>query len=402
MEIILIIALIAVFIAVVYGVLSIQRTIQARPSDTGAIVNPTPPIDVAALVASVRSAVEAEMRKTAQETLQATSQQSAEFFAAQSATLEGKTRSMLAPFEEQIKGLSVSVNTLQTTYSQEQGTISQLATQITTLQSTTTTLTNSLKSPTARGSWGENQLRNVIQLAGMESYCDYTEQFTGGEGESDQRPDVVVHLPNGAMIAIDSKAPLSAYLRMQDATDVPTKEIELKNHAKLMRDHMKNLSDKKYWNQFPQSPDFVVMFIPGEGFVSDAMRSDPSLLDDAMKSRVLVASPVNLLALLFAVAKGWQAHSIAEHAKEVAALGTLLYERVGIVLEFVGTMGRNLNTATTAYNKMVDSIEGRMLVTLRKFRDLKVVQGEEIETLKRIDVQTRSLTAPEILPELDS
>ena len=402
MEIILIIALIAVFIAVVYGVLSIQRTIQARPSDTGAIVNPTPPIDVAALVASVRSAVEAEMRKTAQETLQATSQQSAEFFAAQSATLEGKTRSMLAPFEEQIKGLSVSVNTLQTTYSQEQGTISQLATQITTLQSTTTTLTNSLKSPTARGSWGENQLRNVIQLAGMESYCDYTEQFTGGEGESDQRPDVVVHLPNGAMIAIDSKAPLSAYLRMQDATDVPTKEIELKNHAKLMRDHMKKLSDKKYWNQFPQSPDFVVMFIPGEGFVSDAMRSDPSLLDDAMKSRVLVASPVNLLALLFAVAKGWQAHSIAEHAKEVAALGTLLYERVGIVLEFVGTMGRNLNTATTAYNKMVDSIEGRMLVTLRKFRDLKVVQGEEIETLKRIDVQTRSLTAPEILPELDS
>lgn len=402
MEIILIIALIAVFIAVVYGVLSIQRTIQARPSDTGAIVNPTPPIDVAALVASVRSAVEAEMRKTAQETLQATSQQSAEFFAAQSATLEGKTRSMLAPFEEQIKGLSVSVNTLQTTYSQEQGTISQLVTQITTLQSTTTTLTNSLKSPTARGSWGENQLRNVIQLAGMESYCDYTEQFTGGEGESDQRPDVVVHLPNGAMIAIDSKAPLSAYLRMQDATDVPTKEIELKNHAKLMRDHMKKLSDKKYWNQFPQSPDFVVMFIPGEGFVSDAMRSDPSLLDDAMKSRVLVASPVNLLALLFAVAKGWQAHSIAEHAKEVAALGTLLYERVGTVLTEVSKMGKNLSTATTAYNEMVGSLEGRMLVTLRKFRDLKVVQGEEIDTLKSIDIQTRSLTAPEILPELDS
>jgi len=402
MEIILIVALIAVFIAVVYGVISIQRTIQARPADTATVVNPTPAIDVAALVASVRSAVEAEMRKTAQETLQATSQQSAEFFAAQSATLEGKTRSILAPFEEQIKGLSASVNSLQTTYSQEQGTMSQLATQITTLQSTTTTLTNSLKSPTARGSWGENQLRNVIQLAGMESYCDYTEQFTGGEGESDQRPDVVVRLPNGAMIAIDSKAPLSAYLRMQDATDVATKEIELKNHARLMRDHMKKLSDKKYWNQFPQSPDFVVMFIPGEGFVSDAMRSDPSLLDDAMKNRVLVASPVNLLALLFAVAKGWQAHSIAEHAKEVAALGTELYERVGVVLTHVGKMGTNLSTATTAYNDMVGSLEGRMLPTLRKFRDLKVVQGKEIDTLKSIDIQTRSLVAPEILPELDS
>ncbi len=402
MEIILIVALIAVLIAVVYGVISIQRTIQARPADTGAIANPTPAIDVAALVASVRSAVEAEMRKTAQETLQATSQQSAEFFAAQSATLEGKTRSILAPFEEQIKGLSTSVNSLQTTYSQEQGTISQLATQITTLQSTTTTLTNSLKSPTARGSWGENQLRNVIQLAGMESYCDYTEQFTGGEGESDQRPDVVVRLPNGAMIAIDSKAPLSAYLRMQDATDVATKEIELKNHAHLMRGHMKKLSDKKYWNQFPQSPDFVVMFIPGEGFVSDAMRSDPSLLDDAMKNRVLVASPVNLLALLFAVAKGWQAHSIAEHAKEVAALGTELYERVGTQLTHVRKMETNLSTATKAYNEMVGSLEGRVLPTLRKFRDLKVVQGDEIGTLKSIDVQTRSLAAPEILPELDS
>jgi len=169
-----------------------------------------------------------------------------------------------------------------------------------------------------------------------------------------------------------------------------------------MREHMKKLSDKKYWNQFPQSPDFVVMFIPGEGFVSDAMRSDPSLLDDAMKNRVLVASPVNLLALLFAVAKGWQAHSIAEHAKEVAALGTLLYERVGTVLTEVGKLGKNLSTATTAYNDMVGSLEGRMLVTLRKFRDLKVVQGEEIDTLKSIDVQTRSLTAPEILPELDS
>ncbi len=144
------------------------------------------------------------------------------------------------------------------------------------------------------------------------------------------------------------------------------------------------------------------MFIPGEGFVSDAMRSDPSLLDEAMKNRVLVASPVNLLALLFAVAKGWQAHSIAEHAKEVATLGTDLYERVGNVLDFVVTMGKDLKSATTAYNEMVGSLEGRMLVTLRKFRDLKVVQGEEYDTVKLIDVQTRSLTASEILPELDS
>ena len=359
------------------------------------------PIDQAALVASVRSAVEAEMRKTAQETLQASTQQSAEFFAAQQRNIENQTRALLSPFEEQIKGLSGSVTALQTSYSQEQGTVAQLAAQITSLQSTTTTLTNSLKSPTARGSWGENQLRNVIQLAGMESYCDYTEQFTGGEAEADQRPDVVVRLPNGALIAVDSKAPLSAYLRMQDASDVATKEIELKAHAKLMRDHMKKLADKKYWNQFPEAPDFVVMFIPGEGFVSDAMRSDPTLLAEAMKNRVLIASPVNLLALLFAVAKGWQAHSIAEHAKEVAALGSELYERVGNVLTQVSKMGTHLNTSTTAYNEMIGSLENRMMPTLRKFRDLKVVQGKEMVPLKSIDSQTRSLNAPEATPELD-
>lgn len=389
-----IIVLIAV---VVIAALSIKKSLggQSNSSFTGA------PVDQAALVASIRSAVEAEMRKTAQETLQATSQQSAEFFAAQQRNIENQTRALLSPFEEQIKGLSGSVTALQTTYSQEQGTVAQLAVQITSLQSTTTTLTNSLKSPTARGSWGENQLRNVIQLAGMEPYCDYSEQFTGGAAEADQRPDVVVRLPNGALIAIDSKAPLSAYLRMQDASDVSIKEIELKAHAKLMRDHMKALAKKEYWNQFPEAPDFVVMFIPGEGFVSDAMRSDPTLLDDAMKSRVLVASPVNLLALLFAVAKGWQAHSIAEHANEIASLGNELYERVSYLLTLVSKTGNNLNSAITAYNEMVGSLEGRMLPTLRKFRDLKVVQGKEIEPLKSIDSQTRSLSVPEVTRELN-
>ena len=398
MQAVLIGVVVILIAVIVVATVFIRQSLSAR--GTIPVVG-SAPIDQAALVASVRSAVEADMRQTAQETLQASTQQSAECFAAQQRNIENQTRALLSPFEEQIKGLSGSVTALQTTYSQEQGTVAQLAAQITSLQSTTTTLTNSLKSPTARGSWGENQLRNVIQLAGMESYCDYTEQFTGGEAEADQRPDVVVRLPNGALIAVDSKAPLSAYLRMQDASDVATKEIELKAHAKLMRDHMKKLADKKYWNQFPEAPDFVVMFIPGEGFVSDAMRSDPTLLAEAMKNRVLIASPVNLLALLFAVAKGWQAHSIAEHAKEVAALGSELYERVGNVLTQVSKMGTHLNTSTTAYNEMIGSLENRMMPTLRKFRDLKVVQGKEMVPLKSIDSQTRSLNAPEVTPELN-
>ena len=141
--------------------------------------------------------------------------------------------------------------------------------------------------------------------------------------------------------------------------------------------------------------------VPGEGFVADAMRADPTLLDDAMKSLVLVASPVNMLALLFAVAKGWQAHSIAEHANEVASLGNELYERVGAVLVDVSRMGTNLGTSIKAYNEMIGSLERRMLPTLRKFRDLKVVQGDEIKPLKSIDSQTRPLIAPEATPELN-
>ena len=200
MQAVLIGVVVILIAVIVVATVFIRQSLSAR----GTIpVAGSAPIDQAGLVASVRSAVEAEMRKTAQETLQASTQQSAEFFAAQQRNIENQTRALLSPFEEQIKGLSGSVTALQTSYSQEQGTVAQLAAQITSLQSTTTTLTNSLKSPTARGSWGENQLRNVIQLAGMESYCDYTEQFTGGEAEADQRPDVVVRLPNGALIAVD-------------------------------------------------------------------------------------------------------------------------------------------------------------------------------------------------------
>ena len=163
---------------------------------------------------------------------------------------------------------------------------------------------------------------------------------------------------------------------------------------------MKTLADKKYWEQFPSAPEFVVMFIPGEGFVSDAMRTDPTLLEDAMRQRVLIASPVNLLALLLAVAKGWQAHKATEHADEVARLGSEVYDRVGKVLELVSKMGKGIESSTRAYNDLVGSIESRMLVTLRKFRELGVVQTE-IDEVKQIEVATRELSAVEVPRELN-
>lgn len=372
---------ISLFIAAALIAVGLIAFARLRPP-SGA--TPTQGIDADALTVAIRGGVEAEVRRAMTESQQAAAQRTEELF---------RTQSQL--IDQQIVTLSGAVTSLKDSYEQEKGTIGQLASQLSTLQNSTTSLANALKSPTARGSWGENQLRNVIQLAGMEPYCDYDEQFTGGEAERNQRPDVVIRLPNGAFLAVDAKAPLAAYQRMQDESDPARKDLELKAHVKAIRDHVKALADKRYWEQFPAAPDFVVMFIPGEGFVSDAMRYDPTLLEEAMRSRVLIASPVNLLALLLAVAKGWQAHSVAEHAARVATLGEELYKRVGTVLDKVARMGNGLKTATSAYNDMVGSIEGRMLVTLREFKGLGVVQGDDITSPPTIDLVGRELTAPE-------
>lgn len=396
MQNVLVVLIVAVLGVLLYLVSSLNNSNKSHKLEQPQ----SPPLDINALVSTIRSTVEAEVRKTAAESLQNSTQQSAEFFSAQARNLDQQTRALLQPFEQHINNLSQSVTSLQSSFTSEQSTVSSLAQQIQNLNSTTTSLSNMLKSPSARGSWGENQLRNVIQLAGMESFCDYSEQFTGGEGERNQRPDVVVRLPNNAFLAIDSKAVLAAYGRMSEAADTATKDAELKMHARDLRNHMKSLADRKYWEQFPSAPEFVVMFIPGEGFVSDAMRTDPTLLEDAMRQRVLIASPVNLLALLLAVAKGWQAHKATEHADEVARLGAEVYDRVGKVLELVTRMGKGLDSSTKAFNDLVGSIESRMLVTLRKFRDLGVVQAE-IDEIKQIEVSTRELTASEAPRELN-
>lgn len=362
-------------------------------------------IDVNGIATGVRTAVEAQMLKTAREALAANNEQAVQnatqTLDSQREALTQQAKVLLMPFEERISQLAQSVSQLQNTYTSEQATVAALTGQITTLQESTTSLRNALKSPTARGSWGENQLRNVVRLAGMENYCDFTEQFTGGVGERDQRPDVVVNLPSGARVAVDSKAPLSAYLRMQETDEVTQKEKELQQHAKDLRQHVKTLADKKYWDQFGHAaPDFVVMFIPGEGFVADAMKADTTLMEDAMKQRVLIASPVNLLAMLLTISKGWQAHSLAEHADMVAKLGVEVYDRVGTVIDEINKMGKNLGTVNTAYNSMTASFERRLLVTLRKFKDLNVVQTD-LGELKTIETAApRAVNAPEVPAEL--
>jgi len=406
MESVIILLLVVLIAAVGIGVVSVLKKVQqtqvAAPLDTDAIARTVQTaINLDAISTSVRGAIETQMLTTAQQALASNNEQAQQnakqTLESQSAAIDAQAKLLLQPIAQQMETLQTTVKDLQTSYTAEKATVEQLLGQINVLQDSTTSLRNAMKSPTARGSWGENQLRTIMRLAGMENYCDYTEQFTGGEAERTQRPDAVINLPTGGRIAVDSKFPFSAYLRMQDSQDAATQDAELKNHAKDIRLHVKALADKKYWDQFGHNaPDFVVMFIPNEGAVADAMRTDINLLADAMKDRVLIASPVNLLALLLTIAKGWQSHQLEENAEKVAKLAKEMYDRVGTMLEHVIKMGSNLKTANVSYDAMIGSMEQNLLVTMRRFKELGVVQeNEPMKSLEALDRVPREVKAPE-------
>jgi DNA recombination protein RmuC len=407
MESVVIALLVVVIVVLGGGLLAVlkraqQPTAVSAPLDTDAIARSVQTaINLDAIASSVKGAVEAQMLATAQQALASNNAQAQEAakhtLESQAAAIDAQAKLLLQPIAQQMETLQTTVKDLQSSYTAEKATVEQLVGQINVLQDSTTSLRNAMKSPTARGSWGENQLRTIMKLAGMENYCDYTEQFTSGEADRNQRPDAVVNLPTGGRIAVDSKFPFSAYLRMQDADDVATQDAELKNHAKDIRTHVKALAEKKYWDQFGHNtPDFVVMFVPNEGAGADAMRTDVNLLADAMKDRVLIASPVNLLALLLTIAKGWQSHQLEENSEKVAKLAKEMYERVGFVLEHVVKMGANLKTTNDSYDAMIGSMEQNLLVTMRRFKELGVVQeNEPMKSLKPQDRVPRAVKAPE-------
>jgi len=357
--------------------------------------------DQAALVDAVRTAVDAQVGKAAQQALENVNSQIDRTYQARTQTLTSETKSLLDPVATQMNELRNAVTALQSNYTNTVGVTQTISKQIDSLNQTTSALQSALKSSSARGAWGEQQLRNVIELAGMLPYCDFLEQTTVTSNDKTQRPDAVIKLPNDGCVVIDSKTPLDAYLRAQETSDATLHQQLLNEHAKALAGHAKVLADKKYFQQFDRTPEYTIMFIPGESFLADALRADGSLLEVAMRSRVLIASPVNLLALLLAVAKGWQAFQIAENAEKIAAIGRDLYERVDTVLESVEKTGRGLETAISAYNRMVGSIEGRMLSTLRKFKDVGVTSSELTE-ISNIESAPRRLSAPEHTKELES
>ncbi len=266
------------------------------------------------------------------------------------------------------------------------------------LRSETSNLVRALRTPTARGRWGEIQLKRVVEMAGMLEYCDFYEQESADTGEGRLRADLLVRLPGGKNIVVDAKAPLGEYLEAVNAEDDAARREKLQNYARLVRKHMAELGKKSYWDQFQPAPEFVVLFLPGEMFFSAALQHDLSLIEFGVDQHVIPATPTTLIALLRAVAYGWRQERLARNAKEISDLGRELYKRLSNMGEHMAQLGKNLGSAVEAYNRTVGSLESRVLVSARRFKDLDAASvGVNLEELSPVEQSARAVQAQELL-----
>jgi DNA recombination protein RmuC len=266
------------------------------------------------------------------------------------------------------------------------------------LRRETASLSTALRRPQVRGRWGEMHLRRAVEVAGLVDRCDFTEQVSLRGGDATLRPDLVVHLVGGKEVVVDSKVPLDAFLDATAADDQAAAQAHLVRHARQLRTHIDALSAKTYWKRLDATPEFVVLFVPGEAFLSQALETEPTLLEYAAGRQVVLATPTTLIALLRTVAYAWGQEVLAESAREVQAVGRELYERLGTLGGHVDKVGRSLTAAVSSYNSAVASLETRVLVSARRMRDLSVTE-ESLDGPRPVEAAVRPIVAPELLLE---
>jgi DNA recombination protein RmuC len=313
---------------------------------------------------------------------------------------EQAVKNLVEPIAQSLTGINKQIQALEQARSQAYGTLtnqvgSLLETQKA-LQTETGNLVKALREPQARGRWGELQLHRVIEMAGMLDFCDFEEQQTATNDERRYRPDVVVKLPGGKNVVIDSKVPLTAYLAALDAVDDATRNARLADHARQVRQHIDNLSAKAYWAQFQPTPEFVVLFLPGEVFFRAALDGDIELIEYGVSRRVIVASPTTLIALLKAVAYGWNEKNLAESARRISEAGKELYKRLCTMTRYMEDVGKKLSGAVKSYDEMVRSMERRVFPEARKFPELdRSLPAQALPEIEQLDKAAFELQAPD-------
>jgi len=300
---------------------------------------------------------------------------------------------IVAPARDSLSKLDVELRRME---ENRRGTHDVLTMQLQSLTSQTNRLVDALKTPTVRGRWGEIQLKRVVEIAGMVERCDFFEQAGVTTADGRLRPDMRIQLPGAKCVVVDAKVPLRGYMEALDAANETERTARLRDHARQIRNHVEQLSSKSYWDAFDQAPEFVVLFLPGEMFFSAALQEDPSLIEDAANRKVILATPTTLIALLKAVAYGWRQEQLAENAGRISELGRQLHERLAVMTEHFGKVGRSLHNAVDDFNRAVGSFEGRVLPAARRFRELAVAGKQEITILEPIDGVPRILSAASV------
>lgn len=270
------------------------------------------------------------------------------------------------------------------------------------LQSETHNLVRALSRPTVRGQWGEMTLRRLAELAGMVEHCDFQEQTHRATEDGAMRPDMIVRMPDARELVVDAKTPLDAYLAAAEAPDDRHREQHLKTHARKVRERMRELASKAYWTQFKASPDFVILFIPGDQFLSAALEHDPALLEDALANRVILATPSSLVALLRAVAYGWRQQAVAENAEKIRELGEELYKRLATFTEHLARVGKSLGTSVDHYNRAVGSLERNVMPGARRFPELGIQARKQMEEAAPLEQAPRMPLDSEPDPDEDA